>query len=93
VCRLLLVIREFQIVLCWLLIMDIAGVAALQILDVFHENKAAALRYVEDLTWHPYFRRIQRIVPIESYLVERLVGWAECFVNLVQWSVSDGGDS
>ena len=73
--------------------MNIACVATLQILDMFHENEAAALRYVEDLTRHPYFRRIQRIVPIESYLVERLVGRAECFVNLVQRSVSDGGDS
>lgn len=80
--RFLLIVREFQFVVCRLLVVYIAGVTAFETLNLAEEHKVATLRYVEDLTRYSHFLRIQWISLTKSYLVEGLRGWAKSFTDL-----------
>jgi hypothetical protein len=68
-CRFGLIIREFQLIVSRLFIMDIASITAFQTFDLVHEHETATPRYVKDFAAYPHLFGIERIFVTEFHLV------------------------
>lgn len=62
--------------------MRVARVAALSQSEFINEHKVASTRNVEDWTRDLRSFLVQRKLVVKSDLIQRLVRWPECLVNL-----------
>ena len=78
----LLVIGELDLILPWLLIMNVARIAAFKMSELLYEHVVASCWNVENRTTNLDLLSVEGVLQVESDLVERLASWTEGLEDL-----------
>jgi elongation factor Ts len=76
------IVREFDLIFCGLLIMQVARIATSEMLELVDKDKVTLSGNVKDFASNFDFFRIERVCLVKFDLVERLRSRAESLVYL-----------